>query len=209
MKRHDQSRTALVLASAFVVSVAAPAPADTVRYKINARQSSFLVKTFKGGLFKALGHNHTIAIRNFSGEVRLTPGTMTPASLKMTIKAASLAAIDPGDVEDHPKIEKEMRTNVLETDKYPDIVFKSVRVTSGKGGGQQRHVKIRGDLTLHGVTRPISMDADVTLKAKSLHARGEFPLRQTDYGIKPTSAAGGTIRVKDEVKLAFDIVAER
>lgn len=42
---------------------------------------------------------------------------------------------------------------------------------------------------------------------ESLRAHGEFPLRQTEYGIKPVSAAGGTIKLKDELKFTFDIVA--
>jgi hypothetical protein len=42
-----------------------------------------------------------------------------------------------------------------------------------------------------------------------LRAFGEFALRQSDYGIKPPSAVGGGLKVKDEVKFTFDIVARK
>ena len=38
-------------------------------------------------------------------------------------------------------------------------------------------------------------------------AQGAFSLKQSDYGIKPVSVAGGTIKVKDELRFTLDIVA--
>jgi polyisoprenoid-binding protein YceI len=37
------------------------------------------------------------------------------------------------------------------------------------------------------------------------HYRGSATVRQTDFGIKPVSVAGGTIKVKDEVRVEFEI----
>jgi hypothetical protein len=42
-----------------------------------------------------------------------------------------------------------------------------------------------------------------------LRATGDFPLRQSDYEIRPVTAAGGTIKLKDELKLSFDISARK
>jgi hypothetical protein len=42
-----------------------------------------------------------------------------------------------------------------------------------------------------------------------LRATGEVSIRQSDYGIEPVSAAGGTIKLKDELKLSFDISARK
>ena len=42
-----------------------------------------------------------------------------------------------------------------------------------------------------------------------LRANGEFSVRQTDYGIKPVSVAGGALKLKDELKCSFDIVARK
>jgi hypothetical protein len=61
-----------------------------------------------------------------------------------------------------------------------------------------------GELTLHGVTRPLAVNAAVALDpAGGLTARGTFSLKQTDFGIEPVTAAGGTVRVKDVIGVDF------
>jgi hypothetical protein len=42
-----------------------------------------------------------------------------------------------------------------------------------------------------------------------LRASGEFSLLQTDFGIAPVSVAGGAMKLKDELKFAFNIVARK
>jgi hypothetical protein len=42
-----------------------------------------------------------------------------------------------------------------------------------------------------------------------LRISGEFQLRQSDYGIKPFSFAGGALRLKDELKFKFELVARK
>ena len=70
--------------------------------------------------------------------------------------------------------------------------------------------KIVGDLTLHGETRQGSwIMAQVTLDGDELHARGDFVLKQTDYGTKLVSVAGGALELKDELQFKFDVIARR
>ena len=66
---------------------------------------------------------------------------------------------------------------------------------------------MNGELTLHGVTLNQAISARVTLKGDTLRAAGDFSIRQSDYEIRPVSAAGGTVKLKDELKLSFDIAA--
>ena len=40
-----------------------------------------------------------------------------------------------------------------------------------------------------------------------MRAKGEFTLKQTDYGIKLVSVAGGALKIKDELKFTFDVLA--
>jgi len=89
-----------------------------------------------------------------------------------------------------------------------DVVLQKMREQQLISEGQYR-VKIIGKLTLHGVTNNCTIDAQMWVMPESLRAQGEFPLRQTDYRIKLVSAAGGTIKVKDELKFAFDIVTNK
>jgi len=67
---------------------------------------------------------------------------------------------------------------------------------------QSGEVKVvRGNLNLHGQTHPVAID--VTLK-DGIYRGSTTPI-QTAFGITPVSVAGGTVKVKDEVKLEFQI----
>src|ERR1700678_2182342 len=59
--------------------------------------------------------------------------------------------------------------------------------------------ELRGNLTLHGQTRPITVQ--VTLKDG--HYTGDATVKQTDFGIKPPGVSG--VRAKDEIKILFDV----
>lgn len=181
--------------------------ADAARYRIDAGESRFTVKAFAGGLLSAFAHDHNIAIRDFGGEADFTYGTVQPASLRITIKAGSLSITDKVSSADREKIEGTMRDEVLEITKYPDIVFKSTGVTANKTGDGQYQARISGELNLHGVTRPLTINAQLEFGDKTLRARGGFAVKQSSFEIKPVSVAGGTVKVKDELKFSFDIVA--
>ena len=66
-----------------------------------------------------------------------------------------------------------------------------------------------GDLTLHGVTRRITIPADVTVTGNDLRALGEFTVDRGDFQVKATSAVHGLVRVRDKLKFTFDIAGHR
>ena len=196
--------------------MAAPDGAEAVaerlavaRYRLDASQSQFTVRAFSGGLLFFKGHDHIIAVRDFTGEVQLTPGAISPASLQMTIRADSLVETRDVFTEQQKQIiNKELREIVLETARYPEITLKSTDVT-GKLTGGHFEAEIGGDLTLHGVTRHVRIPAQVTLNGDTLRARGEFTVKRGDYNVKATSAVHGLIRVRDRLKFTFDIVGHQ
>ena len=191
------------------VAQARPSEFVVARYRLDASQSRFMVRAFSGGLLWFKGHDHFVAVRDFTGEAQLTPGASSPASLQMTIRADSLVETREVFTEQQKQIiSKELREIVLETDKYPEITFKSTDVTGNLTGGQFE-AKIGGDLTLHGVTRRIIIPARVTLNGETLRAQGEFTVSRKDYNVKATSALHGTIRVRDKLKFTFDITAHQ
>ena len=182
---------------------------EIVRYRIDGNRSRFTVKAFAGGLFSSFAHNPTIAIRDFTGEVEFDPDALEKSSFRMKVNAASLQLTDDVSDKDRKDIERIMREEVLATDRYPEIIFESTNISGNKITEGWYRANVTGNLTLHGVTNKCSFDAQVWSTADSLRAQGEFPLRQTDYNIKLVSAAGGTIKVKDELKFSFDIVANK
>jgi hypothetical protein len=66
-----------------------------------------------------------------------------------------------------------------------------------------------GTLSLHGRTGRLPVTAQVSLMGEMLRASGEFSILQSDYGIPLVSVAGGALKLKDELKFAFDIVARK
>ncbi len=183
--------------------------AGVVHYRPDAGRSRFTVQAFAEGLLSSFGHDPVIAIRDFEGEVEFVPGTLEGARVRLTIKADSLAVADDVKEKDRLEIERMMRDDVLEVSNYPEIVFESTSVAASRIKEGRYRARVIGDLTLHGIKQPnLWIQAEVTFcDDDTLRAQGEFSLRQTDYKIKPVSVAGGTLKVKNELKFKFDITA--
>src|SRR2546423_4156275 len=152
-----------------------PPTSATERYRLDSSQSRFIAHALRGGLLWFKGHDHLVAVREFTGEAQMTPNTLTPASLEITAKTASMEETSSVFTEPQKKIiNKELREIVLLPDQYPDIVFRSTNVNGKATGNSQYDLKIIGDLTLHGVTRQITIPAKVTVTGNDLRAQGEF-----------------------------------
>jgi polyisoprenoid-binding protein YceI len=195
-------------------TTANPAPAaeatgatNTVNYLIDPKQSRFTVQAFAEGLFSAFGHDPRFNAADLSGEVQMEEGNLASAALDLSVKAGSLGASDDLSEKDRLEMERTMRDEVLEVARYPEIVFKGRAAAVDRIYEGFYRVKITGQLSLHGTTREHTIDTQVRLLESGLRAEGDTRLRQSDYGIKRVSVAGGTLRVKDEVKLSFNVVA--
>jgi polyisoprenoid-binding protein YceI len=182
----------------------------TVHYLIDAKGSTFVAQVFAAGLLASFGHDPKIAIRDFQGEVSftLTSSTIESASLKLNIQADSLEVADDISDKDRQEIHRKMCDEALETDRFPEILYECSRV-SASGSGDRYWVALNGELTLHGITRPVPVSARVVINGNSVRATGDFAVRQSEFEIKPVTAAAGAIRIKDEVKCQFDILARK
>ncbi len=167
------------------------------------------MRAFAAGLLSAFAHNPTISIPDFAGEIIFNPDAVEQSSLRMVIHSASLNVTDDIREKDRVEINRTMQEEVLESDSFPDIVYECSQMSASRTGEGQYTVTLNGDLTLHGVTRSQPASARITASGDLLRASGEFSMRQSDYEIRPVSAVGGTIKLKDELKLSFDIFARR
>jgi polyisoprenoid-binding protein YceI len=179
------------------------------RYVINPMVSRFTVQAFATGMLSTFGHNPKIVIRDLNGEIHFDPAQIEKSTMLLVIRADSLTVIDNISDKDRRDIEADMRTKVLEIDKFPQIVFDVSGVSVNKADNGQSNVTLNGELSLHGVTRKQKIPATLAPNGNMLRAFGEFSLRQSDFNIKPASAVGGALKVKDEVKFTFDIVARK
>ncbi len=183
-------------------------------YKIVTAESSLSVFVAKAGLFSAFAHDHNIGVKSFSGSVTVPesgPATLVGGALALDIEAKSLTVLDQKvSDKDRAEITSSMHNAVLESEKYPKITFKSASVSGLKQMGENSYsFTVNGDLTLHGTTKRIAVPVSATITPQQLRATGKYTLRQTDFGIKPYSAAGGAVKVKDEVVINFSIIARQ
>src|SRR5215471_10941051 len=115
-----------VLGSTAVPATTVPQPQ---RYVLDSSQGKFIAHAFAGGLFWFKGHDHYLAAKEFSGEAEITPDAITPASLHLVVKAASLNETGQVFTEQQKQIiNKEVKEIVLLPDKYPEITFQSTSV---------------------------------------------------------------------------------
>ena len=181
----------------------------TALFAIDQRMSRFTVQAFASGLLSAFAHHPLIAIREFSGDVRLNADAAERSSVVVRVNAASLEVSGNANDRDRPEINRAMQEEVLESDRFPEIVFISTGATVNRSGQGPFLANLSGELTLHGVTQPLSLPVNVTLTEDLLRANGTFSLKQTDYGIHLVTAVAGAVKVKDELKFSFDIAARK
>ena len=180
---------------------------EPVKFIVDASGSRFTVQAFATGLLSAFGHNPTIGIRDFEGQVQFVPETYEGAFLRLTLRTNAMEVLDEMKIDDRKKMEQLMNESVLDVEHFPTVEYKSKAITVEKQANDLLRAHAAGELSFHGVTQPLSLDARIMNLGPILRISGQFSLRQSDYGIKPVSFAGGTLRLKDELKFNFDLVA--
>jgi len=199
----------LITFAYLAVAVTATAP-QTVTYTLDASQSKFMAHADRSGLLWFKGKDHHLAASEFTGEVGITPQTITPASLHLVVKSASLHETGAAFTDQQKQIiDKELKDIVLLPDRYPDITFQSTSVTAKATAADRYDVKIDGNLTLLGATHRVTIPAVVTLSGNDLRAVGKFDIDRGDYKVKATSAFHGMVRVSNDIDFEFDIVGHK
>ncbi len=188
-----------------------PEPVNEIeRYSFDPAVSNITAKAFAAGLLSAFGHDPLIGVRAFSGEAQCDAETYANGALKIVIHASSLDVVGGIQEKDRSEVERVMYEEVLETSRYPLIEFESNNVWFSRVRPGRFRARVIGDLALHGVKKTnVWIDGEVMVEEESLRAKGEFSVKQSDYQIKLVSVAGGTMKIKDEVKCMFDVVARR
>jgi polyisoprenoid-binding protein YceI len=189
---------------------AAPVGAPPAALTINPAESRVEIVVGKAGLLGFAGHAHEVLAPSVGGRVEVDSTDWQHSRVSLELDATTLRVTGKDEpASDVPQVQRVMLSDqVLDVARYPKITFESHRVTVASHHGASGAVVVDGDLTLHGTTRPATIRADVTFgPAGDLSARGAFSLKQTQFGIVPVTAAGGTVRVKDELEVNFVLKA--
>lgn len=161
-----------------------------------SHQSAVTIHVFKSGLFSGFAHNH-IVLAPIGG------ASMDPEGLKAEVSFATkdMQVIDP-EISDKDRAEIQttmLGPKVLDANKYSEIRFKSSRIEQTA----PQHYRVTGTLDLHGASKQLQFE----VTGAPEHYHGATKLKQSDFGIKPISLFGGSVKVKDELELEFDVYA--
>jgi polyisoprenoid-binding protein YceI len=162
---------------------------------VDLQQSTMRIHVGKAGLFSAAGHEHWVTAPIASGAVEEDE----PGHIFFTVQAARMT-IEPDEglkPEQQAEIQRTMQDKVLESAQYPEISFRS---NSVQRTGPDTFV-VKGDLTLHGQSHPVS----ATVHKQGNAYVGTYRFKQTTFGIHPVSV-GGVVKVKDELETQFSVV---
>ena len=181
------------MAAVFVLSAAMPA--SSAPDAIDTGRSTITIRVFKSGLFRALADNHEIQAPIKEGSI---DEGQNPA-VTLVLDAGTLHVLDPGSSpKDRNDVQARMLgAEVLDANRYTQIRFASTTIDRLGPGGWTVH----GQLTLHGQSRAVA----VKVTGEHGHYKGSTSLKQTDFGITPISIAGGSVKVKDELTIEFDV----
>lgn len=199
--RHPQMNEASQDASAPQEGPATSAvrPWDVVKEK-----STFEVQLGKSGLLRIFGDEHFIDVTGYEFKIAFDP--QAPAqgsSVEIVIPSRGLRVRDPHlSAETRLEVQAKMEgPEVLDIANFREIRFKSKRVTAGDPG----LYRVTGDLTIRASSRPLAFDLTLEREGDGYRAHGVAPVKMTAFGIEPPSAGGGGIKVRDEMKIVFDL----
>lgn len=188
--------TKLALGIVAIVVCLGPNELYAQPHAIDVNRSSLKIRVFKSGAFSAFAHDHEIEAPIDEGKI----DSSASPRVDLRVDSRKMRVLDPEiSVDMRTEIQQTMEGNaVLDVEHFPEISYRSTAIT--KTG--DAHWEVRGDLNLHGKNQPVAVE--VSLEAG--HYRGSASFEQSNFGISPVRIAGGTVKVKDEVKIEFDIV---
>jgi polyisoprenoid-binding protein YceI len=157
---------------------------------LDTAHSTITIHVGKAGMFSAAGHEHEVKAPIEQGAI----DDSDPGHIWFKVKASALTVQPEAD---QAAVQSTMQSTVLESAKYPDIRFES---TSVRRLAPDRWT-VTGNLTLHGATKPVTAEVHGSNNAY----QGQAKIKQTDFGIQPVRVAGGTVKVKDELTIEFEI----
>jgi polyisoprenoid-binding protein YceI len=179
--------------------MAQQAPRDSVTYVL-LPSSHLDVTTGKAGLLSFAGHEHTIRAHAASGSLIYRPAAPAASRVTVVVPTDSLEVLTPPDTEEIRKVTAAMRADVLHVERFPEI-----RLVSRSMIAIPQGYRVVADLTMHGQTHPVTLDARVEHSGDTMRVRSAFAVRQTAFGMTPyRGGPGGTVRVADRVQFTID-----
>ena len=185
-------------------------------YSIDNDVSEIKILVYKKGILSGLAHNHVIVIKNFISNISWNIEDFTKSKVELEIPVKEFIVDDStyriAEGEDFKKeVTEDDRREIYDTmldedhlyeEKYPDIF---VKINGFKGKLPTPSANI--EVILHGVTKKFDLPINLQIGNDNIQAYGQLKILQTDFNIKPHSAAFGMIGIEDKLTIKFNVKA--
>ncbi len=102
--------------------------------------------------------------------------------------------------------DSKMKNDVLESARYPEIVFTPKHVSGFVAGSESSTVQVAGDFNIHGGTHPLTLTLPITLKGTAIDAQTKFDVPYEQWGMKNPSTL--FLKVSNTVQIRIEAVGE-
>ena len=173
-------------------------------HSIGPENGKLTVNTYVGGMGAKMGHDLVLAATKWQGTVTIDADNPAATSVEVSADPRALEILQAtGGVKAlSDKDRADIASNsdkTLNTSKHPEISFKSTGVT-----GAAPNLKLNGNLTISGQTKPVTLDITVQDVGGESKLTGKTVVVQSDFGVKPYSKLGA-LKVKDPVDIEIQL----
>ena len=168
-----------------------PAKVPAGNYALDPRHASLLIKIPHMGGFS----HYTLRFNRLEGAFAYDPATWQNTKVSITI--------DPKSIDTADNMFNKTISGYFEPEKYPTIQFTSTGVTADAEG----HGQLTGDLTMHGVTKPVTLDVQFNgygsgfpVSGPRMGFSGSGKVKRSEFGVN-----GGRPFAGDVVDLLFEV----
>jgi hypothetical protein len=183
-------------------------------YRVESQQSLVLIRVGRAGSMQNLGHDHVIASRDLDGFILAADDpSASRADLRMPLQSLIVDnsefrerfGLDP----DVPAKAIDGTTNNMQQKVLQSAFYPNVEVTARFASINDQPPTMSVSITLHGTAFEYTVPVMIALDSSRLTANGSLTVRHADFGLTPFSAAGGLLRVAEDIELEFALVANR
>jgi hypothetical protein len=188
-------------------------PAGAHEYTVVPEESLLQILVYRGGAMARLGHNHVIASHQLTGTVYATDD-LTRSRFSMEFPVNELTVDEPemreqAGADFPPGVPQGARDgtlkNMLSEALLDGATFPAVRLRGGEVVAAGEMFDVDVEITLKDQRRHVRVPMRVDRTNGLVTASGEFPLKQSELGLKPFSAAMGALLVIDEMRVRFKV----
>jgi polyisoprenoid-binding protein YceI len=179
----------------------------TGTFTLSNENASLKIRTSREGLGARAGHDlvihvtHWEAIAESDGAPPDVSAEVDPNSLQIVEGTGGVKPLTDGDRSD---IKGDLQKKVLETDRYPRIVFRGRHWQVLSEDATHTVAKLSGDLELHGQRAPLELEVDLKRVNGAIQVKATTAVVQSRWGIKPFTAFLGALKVADPIQIEVE-----